>query len=391
MHDIIHAAPSFKNFIIQEKDKIKKQEKSKRDEIKPLRKMIMDKVGDMGSAYAEFALYNWNIAPWELYFDEPEFPRGKKYMPRGSGCKGIINIGEPSKERISISTMPGGLFYQVHVFSDDTEKIKKVRFNFDTKLAEEYPEGFFKRRALIKIGDNWSLEDWTQKRYREFCRENEDENVKAVVLVYSNGDLRKDKIDSYVVDTEGGCSIEAEGYTKVTIKSETAAKTVEQELYCKEKVMYCPECDSDTLTFIIAERECTYSSSDTSTLGGITNSITGSGSISETYAADDRVIRMVLDKDRAKILHFRMYPPTKAKHWVTYTTSNPFTSEKSTGPPHIDKGDLEFVSGSKQYVTPAGVTINQTCVINENIIKGQMTMKKGSAVEKIEFVYTLEN
>jgi hypothetical protein len=98
--------------------------------------------------------------------------------------------------------------YRLHAIKDEVERLG---FRFDEK-----GDSFHKRQALIKIGDIWHWEDWTDTIERTFCRKRDEERVSAVVLIGSNADANKPATYdlSYDVNTKGECIPEWRGTIK---------------------------------------------------------------------------------------------------------------------------------------------------------------------------------
>ncbi len=54
---------------------------------------------------------------------------------------------------------------------------------FDNKI---YNQPNANVQALIKIGDQWRVEDWTGKQSTQFCRDQRDERLQELVIIISN-------------------------------------------------------------------------------------------------------------------------------------------------------------------------------------------------------------
>ncbi|MFA6887908.1 MAG: hypothetical protein WC254_00245 [Candidatus Woesearchaeota archaeon] len=159
--------------------------------------------------FAEYALWNWNKEPFEQYTDLPNFPRPTlvSYSMSPNGDAFVENYIEESGEFPAIVELqPLSMKYNYYIFNDN---LKKVIFNFKIASDEKHA-----RQALIKIGNTWHLEDWTTIDERKFCKTRSEENVKAVILIYSNSQTRETYTKDFVVDTRGECDPEWHGYTK---------------------------------------------------------------------------------------------------------------------------------------------------------------------------------
>ncbi|MBW2964391.1 hypothetical protein KY363_02930 [Candidatus Woesearchaeota archaeon] len=156
--------------------------------------------------FADYALWNWNQEPELKYQDAPKFPDGPKAKPNGASYDKAVhekdNLDFGFVEAKSLSN-----HYRLHAIKDD---IDKVVFKFKEKGTEEH-----KRQALIKIGDIWHWEDWTDITERKFCRTRPEEKVTAVVIIVSNSNKKTTDMWNmeYEIDTQGKCNPEWRGST----------------------------------------------------------------------------------------------------------------------------------------------------------------------------------
>jgi hypothetical protein len=160
--------------------------------------------------FAEFAVWNWNQEPKILYRDAPNFPTGNTekglMQPNGAAFnKQIIS----SKSEKSMTGFATGLsaYYDLTAFSSSIEKVV-FKFNGPEDLSD-------KRQALFKIGDQWYFEDWTTLTEKTFCKSRPDQDVEAVVLIFSNAkNTEETESYPYIIDTTGECTPAWRGYMK---------------------------------------------------------------------------------------------------------------------------------------------------------------------------------
>ncbi len=169
---------------------------------------IMESFSTYHDAFAQYALHNWNQEPWMAYQDVPAFPPD---VPNGDAVSILAETKGEAKE-YTIPLQKGGIKYQCHAFTQDIGKIQKVKFSFRSINSDNQ----MRRQALIKIGDVWHLEQWDNLTEREFCRKNADENVKMVILVFSNANLTTTDSSYYKLDTTMACEVRVGGYTRIT-------------------------------------------------------------------------------------------------------------------------------------------------------------------------------
>ncbi len=160
--------------------------------------------------WGEYALWNWNQDPEQRYSDTPAFPtgtyKGKKMYPIGDAYKGkIYDAKKEYPESLTLGSL--SMQYRLMTFDDSIDKVV-VKF-------EQEGDDLHKRQALIKIGDGWHREDWTEIEERKFCRTRDDEKVTAIVLILSDAvtDLTENYKVKYKVDTRGKCNPEWRGTT----------------------------------------------------------------------------------------------------------------------------------------------------------------------------------
>jgi hypothetical protein len=171
---------------------------------------VVGSIDNFGLVFEEFALWNWNLDPELRYADSPSFPsplvKNKAAYPNGDSYEQrIYNSKKESQEFMTLSNL--AINYRLAVFTDN---IDKVVYKFNDVGDSEH-----RRQVLVKIGDVWHWEDWTDIKERKFCRTRPEEKVKAILLIGS--DAKWDGMEGYVmgykVDTTGKCNPEWHGTT----------------------------------------------------------------------------------------------------------------------------------------------------------------------------------
>lgn len=334
---------------------------------------VMGSITGYDDVYAEFALYNWDKEPWLAYQDFPSFPH-----PGAAGSAIDIDIViDSGKSSYSNLLKKGAAKYIAHIFDNNVEKQQRVEFDFKTPSTDRRVH----RQALVKIGNVWHREDWTDIASRSFCRKNPEQNVKAVILVLSNSDLKNDKVARYDLSTEGACG-GLTGYTKITTSLNTGISNHKSEYISEDVLVY----DAEKEAYVIKERTFRYTGESTGgtdviigpqdneiKLGTMTGTVAEHGFLSEQYEQqEERPVKLKLADDGS--ITFVVEPKKKATRWVTRVENGQFL-----GVPHrkVEKID----------VSPGGTFKLKESEIQNKKIKGRRDMGLGGV---IEFEYDLK-
>jgi hypothetical protein len=154
--------------------------------------------------FSEYALWNYNKGPVKNYIDNPEFP-GDVFSSKAFFLKKFHNQEKIPRE---YSIEPLAFAYDAYVFTDEIDKII-FKFNKET-TQQQY------RWALVKINDEWRIEDWSQIKEKKICKSNYYDDVRAVVIVISNSNLNEKYDESYEINAKGECEPAWKGRTKIT-------------------------------------------------------------------------------------------------------------------------------------------------------------------------------
>ena len=168
----------------------------------------------------EFALWNWNYDPYKYYLDTPLFP--DVHPTKNSYKKIFVKTPRDYTEQVSLSR--GGSKYYVYIFPND--KVKKVEFdNRAMNTNEDNKKGL---QAIYKVGDAWYYEDWSSLEKRTFCRDLDEENISAIVVMASNADLNSDAFGDIELMAEKKCNSGWRGTIRVNWSSKqlTGASTI---------------------------------------------------------------------------------------------------------------------------------------------------------------------
>ncbi|MFA5029904.1 MAG: hypothetical protein WC518_04215 [Patescibacteria group bacterium] len=147
--------------------------------------------------FKEFSFWNWNQVPFINHTDSPQFPA---ITPGGNSIK-TIPLQSAGDKTEPVSLERGGAKYYFYYLANDN--IKKL--TFDVKAFEPNENGPKGLQALVKIGDNWYYEDWSNLQERTFCRDLDDENITAAVLITTNSDIINTASGNLKVKAEKKC------------------------------------------------------------------------------------------------------------------------------------------------------------------------------------------
>ena len=209
--------------------------------------------------WSEFALWNWNQDPEQRYSDTPAFPtgtyKGHKMYPVGDAYKGkIYDTKKEHPESLSMGSL--SMVYRLMAFDDSIDKVT-IKFEKDG-------DDMHKRQALIKIGDIWHWEEWTEVEERKFCRTRDNEKVQAIVLIASDAvtDEQENYKLKYKVDTRGKCNPEWRGSTTWQFSFfDTWQVLYSQTIYSKSASMMSHDTlvyDEDEDEFVIKDQFVSY-------------------------------------------------------------------------------------------------------------------------------------
>ncbi|HEY7642596.1 MAG TPA: PKD domain-containing protein [Steroidobacteraceae bacterium] len=160
-------------------------------------------VGDLTETWHKFALTSWNDyqnGQKSEYHDWDQLEWGmKKALEtpfQGSPRPTEVKLDGASSRQIDLLQSASGtiprlsFFYDYLKFTDD--EVRSVAFYnaFGSGGTTQ-----LKIQALLKMNGQWSEEDWTvnsaEDAFKKWCRDEHDEHIEELVLVYSNGDPQR--------------------------------------------------------------------------------------------------------------------------------------------------------------------------------------------------------
>jgi hypothetical protein len=327
-----------------------------------IRGTVMNKINNYAAAFADFALYNWNQGSYyRAYQDTPNYP---DIFPHGKSVEARYEKG-PKDENITTNLDKGAIKYIVHTFVPDIDKVKRVKFTFDAKNTDPH----LRRQALIKTGEAWYLEPWNEITEREFDRRKPEENIKAVIVIFSNADLTSKK-EQVKYNLKIDNSDRYKGYVKWTAKITTPTSSGNAVFTSKDILTY----NKDKNAYVVKERKMNYNSN---TRAG-TASIQARGSLTENYSPQEAPVR--LEVDSSGEVTVRVDPPRRNKTWITEVWKSGF----GTWTKQIDLEGAWWLSG---IPIPKGD-------VTKKMIKGSQNMNVsqpgGQVIFMIEYYFELD-
>jgi hypothetical protein len=161
--------------------------------------------------WPEFERYNWNRDPETHYQQWDGIKAGASYGGKGTGPFKFALNGQPSREVTLSAEVPHlAAIYKYFSFPDSNARLvtffNGTTFNLskqerDGPLGGSIGKSYALRKvgeddkkgatveALVKIaGKDWEVQNWTDKPYISFCRDNPDEKLEQLVIIISNSE-----------------------------------------------------------------------------------------------------------------------------------------------------------------------------------------------------------
>jgi len=162
-------------------------------------------INGFNDLFSDFALWNVNYGPAKKYQDSPKFP---SKTPAGGGSYSEFSYKKDLELPETTIMERLGMGYHVVMFKPD---VKKAVIKFDDRGDEEH-----QRQALVKIGNTWHIEDWTDLEERKFCLNRAEEKVTMIIMIFSNSDKTADYNEEFTVNTKDECQPTWHGTLKVS-------------------------------------------------------------------------------------------------------------------------------------------------------------------------------
>ncbi|MDQ2805657.1 MAG: hypothetical protein M3Z04_01860, partial [Chloroflexota bacterium] len=137
--------------------------------------------------FKEFALWNWNKAPVEIYRDhgQPITALAQIAQPFSSKALSLDNNSDKVKVSLAASSM---IYYELAQVDDGPGFVHTLRFD----LAEVTAGAGAGVQAIVTTPSGKRVEDWSSLPSKTFCRDRPAERVTNVVLVVTNSTIETD-------------------------------------------------------------------------------------------------------------------------------------------------------------------------------------------------------
>ncbi|MBU1177758.1 hypothetical protein KJ903_00905 [Patescibacteria group bacterium] len=146
--------------------------------------------GDFEDTWREFTLWNYNKKPVKLYQDEGGFPEISSGV--ASYQSDIKKIGNNS---IEISWKKDLEYLAAHLVEvrnkTNSPEVKQIIFKDFKNFTSQSNKAAIKAIVYPKNGEPYLDEEWTNKEERKFCLEDPRESFDNIVLIFSNGEMKK--------------------------------------------------------------------------------------------------------------------------------------------------------------------------------------------------------
>ncbi len=164
---------------------------------------------DWEARFKEFALWNWNQDPVQIYRDQGKPIAPLTQSPIAMGYRGAIAVGQaPAANRISLRHA-SIIYYQLTTVNDGANGANFAhQLKFD--LSELHGQTGLGVQAILTVGDpahptRRYVEDWSTQNTRVFCRDRAAEDVTGVVLVVTNSAVgRGNNLDGHITVEASG-------------------------------------------------------------------------------------------------------------------------------------------------------------------------------------------
>jgi hypothetical protein len=288
-------------------------------------KDVLQALTDYENKFADFSEWNWNKEPVKNYRDDPAFP---DLSIQGPALK-FEQLLFADEETNEVALDAGSAEYRTFDVSGSLD-LKKVQFKFHDTGDSKH-----QRHALVKINGQWKEENWTDLEEKRFCLDKPEEKVQAIVLIYSNSDLKAPYFTEYDVDTKGECPKEITGTTTVTLDASLGDSKITGKVTSNDVLQY----DETTDEYKLKSRtiNCTYESTGVISAISwgqpvvISGTTTGTGSLTENY--DDLAtapVKIAFDRP-GKIAYLTIEPEKKNQKWVHYTMNEEMIAGQLNG------------------------------------------------------------
>jgi hypothetical protein len=154
--------------------------------------------GGFKGSWQQFARYNWNRAPYDLYKQWDGLSKGAVAKVDGTitppalavaydaGPDRIKSLATDYRRFVFGASVRSVTFYNGFGFKVAPKELDFGGSGYAAEAATDEQKKGAMVEALIKINGAWRVEDWTGRDVVSFCRDKADERIQELVLIQAN-------------------------------------------------------------------------------------------------------------------------------------------------------------------------------------------------------------
>ncbi|MFH1588196.1 MAG: DUF6055 domain-containing protein [Candidatus Diapherotrites archaeon] len=169
-------------------------------------KTAITELSEFDSKFHEYALWNYNTAPFKYYQDTAGKPSS---TPHDASYEFSFPSPEAKFDQ-KIDVAKGGMKYYEFALIDSIKRIE-----FDLTSFNPIPNAQTGIQMIYEIGGQKFYMDVSDRDKIEFCRTRPNEKVDSVLFIVSNSDLDSKLVGPMKIDTTGECAPMWSGYVKM--------------------------------------------------------------------------------------------------------------------------------------------------------------------------------
>ena len=249
-------------------------------------KAAIESISGFKDVFKEYALWNWTYKPvlTTSYEDDPVFVTTKFAHPHAQSLK-IDSIGYDTKKDFHVVLGKGSMHYTA-IFIHPHIEFLKIRLN-DIVAPTDASRAI---QAVIRVGSQWKIEDWSQDTLKVFNRATPTENVNFIAVIVSSSNLDTNFTGNFSVDSRFP---RWKGTVTINTESLGVNPKVTKELVMEETLTEIER--NGSREFIIEHQELTFSEISSSSLPCLT-ACTGETSFNcQSTGKTTRTIKMGRD------------------------------------------------------------------------------------------------
>jgi hypothetical protein len=333
---------------------------------------------DLVSRWRGFALFNWNDGPVKAYVQQDQ-------LVHGAELRHELSLNSPGETAYAIDIPHLAAQYAMFHFGGNVRKI-----TFTNPIARDAIAGGHVWALLYLDGGNTMvIEDWQDTARRVFCRDNPEENITSVVLIFSNGNWKDRqavmKPDDGMIETEAQCGADASGTISWNFEEDTQSPGFERSVQEQATVQVRLRYDAETGQYV--DDGSTYSFSGSSTMQQIdangvgfrgSGTSTGSGPIVSSGGG----IGAHIEEGEPRHIVIGIQLPYRHQGTMTYLPSGATEPVSSEGVATLTCAEQPEYGDQLhgRATSEGGFDMNCTLNINQNGVRSLITVTGSIAI-----------